>query len=189
MILSRLSELFGNSSEFTLEIASNMREMILEDLRSGRKEEYMSKAGLALLFDRSGGSLNEVMRDIITADEAQGPYEKRLLEEIRQRWNEWDLRDAEQNDDMLQYDSFYNGFLAPYFSCYRCFDTKQALQALDMDADGYVDWKEFLVYLKWAFRQYPDVKDANELLDVAFQKGLIPAMRDERISSKEQRID
>ncbi|KAH3807639.1 hypothetical protein DPMN_135987 [Dreissena polymorpha] len=79
------------------------------------------------------------MSNIITADESQSPYEKRLLEEIRQRWNEWDLRDAEQNDDMLQYDSFYNGFLAPYFSCYHCFDTKQALQALDMEVDEYVD--------------------------------------------------
>ncbi|KAH3723973.1 hypothetical protein DPMN_049771 [Dreissena polymorpha] len=144
----------------------------------------MSKVGLALLFDSSGGSLNEEICVIIAADETKNPYEKRLLEDIRQRWNEWDLLDAEQNDEKLQYDSFYNGFLAPYFSSCRSHDTKQALQAIDMDANGYVEWKEFLVYLKWAFRQYPYVEDANELLDVTFRKGLIPAMRGERILFK-----
>ena len=49
-----------------------------------------------------------------------------------------------------------------------------------MDADGYVDWKEFLVYIKWALHQYPDVKEVDELMSIVFEKGLIPAMRDER---------
>ena len=50
-----------------------------------------------------------------------------------------------------------------------------------MDADGTVDWNEFALYLKWAGRQYPDVKDAEELLSTAFRKGLVPAMQDEVI--------
>ena len=60
----------------------------------------------------------------------------------------------------------------------------RALQALDMDADGYVDWNEILVYLKWALRQYPDVENADELLDVTFRKGIIPAMRDELLKQQ-----
>jgi len=48
-----------------------------------------------------------------------------------------------------------------------------------MDKDGLVDWNEFQVYLKWALHQYPDVKNIEELLTVAFQKGLLPAMIDE----------
>ena len=79
----------------------------------------------------------------------------------------------------MQFDSFYNGFMAPYSACYRCIETKMALQAIDMDSDGYVDWNVFMVYLKWAIHQYPDVENADELLDVAFRKGIIPAMRDE----------
>jgi hypothetical protein len=47
---------------------------------------------------------------------------------------------------MLEFDSFYNGFMAPYFACYRCSDTKKAIQALDIDADGSIDWNEFYVY-------------------------------------------
>ena len=84
-----------------------------------------------------------------------------------------------QNADRFQFDSFYHGFMAPYFGCYQCDLTKQGLQCLDMDSDGYVDWKELLVYIKWALHQYPDVANADELLDLTFQKayGHIPAMR------------
>lgn len=47
-----------------------------------------------------------------------------------------------------------------------------------MDEDGTVDWNEFALYLKWAAREYPDTKDSEALLSIAFRKGLIPAMQD-----------
>ena len=144
----------------------------------------MSKAGIAILFDRAGGSVTEKMRDEIAAAEMTSPHAQNLIAEIREIWDTWDVRDKVQGDDMLEYDSFYNGFMSPYFSCYRCNDSKKAIQALDMDADGQIDWNEFLVYLKWAMRQYPDIKDSQELLDIAFRKGLIPAMRDELIKKE-----
>ena len=147
----------------------------------------MSKAGLAVLFDRAGGSMTVAMRDEVAAVELKRPHAENLIAEIREQWDIWDTKDKVQGDDMLEYDSFYNGFMAPYFSCYRCSDTKRALQALDMDADGQVDWNEFLVYLKWAIRQYPDVRDTEELLDVTFRKGLIPAMRDELIKKEKEK--
>lgn len=81
-------------------------------------------------------------------------------------------------DDYLDFNSFYNGFMAPYFGCYRCDETKGALKAIDMDNDGKVDWKEFAVYLKWAGNAFPETKTAEELLDIAFRKGLLPAMQD-----------
>ena len=56
-----------------------------------------------------------------------------------------------------------------------------------MDADNVVDWNEFLVYLKWAMRQYPEIKDNAELLDITFRKGLIPAMQDEVLKQNEQK--
>ena len=144
----------------------------------------MSKFGLALLFDRAGGSLTEDMRDIIAEEKLEHSNAERLLKEIRAQWDEWDLHDEVQGDEMLEYNSFYNGFMAPYFSCYRCTDTIKALKALDMDADGYVDWNEFKVYLMWALHQYPDCKTATDVLDITFRKGLIPAMRDELLSQQ-----
>ena len=182
MIRDRLVNVFGEDSEiFTLEIAAEMKKKMLEDLRSGHKEEYMSEVGLALLFDRAGGSGTEQISDIVLKAKVENPHHQNLIDEIRTHWNTWDLQDEVQNDDRLQFDSFYHGFMAPYFGCYRCDLTRQGLQCLDMDSDGYVDWKEFLVYVKWALHQYPDVANADELLDLTFQKGIIPAMRDEQL--------
>ena len=56
-------------------------------------------------------------------------------------------------DEMLTFDSFYNAFMSPWFSCYRCSDAINGLKVLDMDSDGQVDWAEFRVYLLWAWHQ------------------------------------
>ena len=55
-----------------------------------------------------------------------------------------------------------------------------------MDADGLVDWNKFLVHIKWALHEYPHITTADETLSVAFEKGLIPAMRDEKLKNREQ---
>lgn len=184
MIQSHLVRQFGENMQFTKELAYKMKELILKDLRNNRKEEYMSKTGIAILFDRAGGKLTEDMCNSLARDVLEKPHAKNLIAVIRKRWDTWDLQEHEQGDDRLQFDSFYNGFMSPYFSCYRCNDTQKALMAIDMDADGYVDWNEFMVYLKWAIHQYPDTPTADELLDIAFRKGIIPAMRDEILAKQ-----
>ena len=178
MIVTRLRNLFGGDRQFTSERGQRMLEVMLEDLRQNRKEEYMSAVGLALLFDRSGGKLTKKMSEVIAQEEPKKAHAQDLIAEIRTMWDEWDLRDG-QRDDKLDFGAFYNGFLAPYFGCYRCDETKRALKAIDMDEDGTVDWEEFALYLKWAIRQYPETQTAEQLLSIAFRKGLIPAMQDE----------
>ena len=109
----------------------------------------MSAVGLAVLFDRSGGQLTAKMSDVIAAHVPNEAHGQELINEIRQMWNEWDLREESKRDDELDFDSFYNGFMAPYFSFYRCEDiTKRALKAIDIDGDSRVDWKEFVLCLK-----------------------------------------
>ena len=183
MIIDRMVALFGENPAFTLEIAQKMKEKMLEDLHALRKEEYMSEMGMALLFDRAGGKLTEQMSDAIAKVKVKNEHHKAIIADIKKLWDFWDAKDDVQNDDRLQFDSFYHGFLAPYFGCYRCKGTKKAMKAIDMDSDGYVDWNEFMVYVKWALRQYPDVTTADEVLEIAFQKGLMPAMRDEKVKN------
>lgn len=182
MIRQRLIHLFGDSRKFTKAIAEKMLETILKDLRSNRKEEYMSACGIALLFDRSGGKLTPKMRDVIDKTPLDNEYERDLIADVRKIWDTWDIREKkdETHDEALEFDSFYNGFMAPYFGCFRCEDTKLGLRAIDMDKDGDVEWSEFLVYLKWAVREYKNIKDADELLAIVFRKAIIPAMRDQR---------
>ncbi|CAH1790966.1 unnamed protein product [Owenia fusiformis] len=181
MIRTRLIQLFGDDTQFNLEIAVRMKELILEDLRSNKRLEYMSKFGLAVLFDRAGGSMTEAMRDQITAGYKTGPHGKYLIGEIRKIWDELDSREEEVGDDMLHFDSFYHGFMAQYFSSYRAEDTRKALKALDMDENGQIDWNEFLVYLLWAVNEYPHVETPEELLAISFTEAIIPASLDETI--------
>ena len=148
MIRDRLVNLFGEDPQFTLDMARDMKELLLADMSSGRKEEYMSKVGVALLFDRAGGSMTEAMRDVIEKATAGDAQSEALIEEVRKIWNEWDVLKKKSADNCLQCDSFYNEFMAPYFGCFRCDDARKGLHALDMDSDGFIDRSEFLVYLK-----------------------------------------
>ena len=189
MLQNRLTKLFGDNPQFNADICGEMKKKMYEDLHAGRKEEYQSAAGLAILFDRSGGKLTANMAEVIASAETQSVHHDTLIAEVRKDWDDWDVREEGENrgDGRLLFDSFYHGFMAPYFGCYRCSRTKKGLLALDMNSDGFVDWEEFLVYIKWALRQYPDVKDADTLLSIVFEKGLIPAMRDENI--KKMRLE
>jgi len=184
MILTKLKDCFGEDEQFTLQLASVMKEKLLENLRNGRKEEANSHVGLALLFDQSGGTLTEHMSEVVSKSNKMSVHIKTLVDELRERWNVWDTSDG-ANDGRISFHAFYNGFMAGYFGCYRCDETQKGLKAMDMDSDGFVDWKEFEVYLKWAGRQYPETVTSEELLDVAFRKGLIPAMQDVLTSQAE----
>ena len=183
MIRDRLAKHFGEDPQFTEEMGFKMKEKLLADMSGNRKEEYMSKVGLALLFDRAGGKVTEKMRDAIEESNVQDARHKTLIKEIRKIWDEWDVCEEKPGDNCLEFDSFYNGFMSPYIGCYRCEDARKGLRALDMDSDGFIDWSEFMVYVKWALRQYPLVADVDELLSVAFRKGLIPAMQDENVKA------
>ena len=186
MVLARLKNLFGDHGTFDISIAVKMKKLMIDDLSKNRKEEYMSEMGLALLFDRAGGSLTQAMRDVIEKVGVEAAHHQSLLGQVREIWDTWDLREAAelQGDDCLEFDSFYNGFMAPYFGCFRCDDTRRGLCAIDMDSDGRVDWSEFSLYLKWALRQYPNIHDVDQLLSITFRKGIIPAMHDELLEKQ-----
>jgi len=193
MIVQRLINLFGENHLFNEDVAAEMKRNMIKDLEENRKEEYMSEPGIAMLFDRSGGKLTEAMAEKIAISKSNNVHSELLLKEVRKIWDEWDIQECEgdQRDDHLTFESFYNGFMAPYFGCHSCEDTRKGLQAIDMDKDGKVDWNEFMVYVKWALNQYPDIGDVDELLAITFKKGLIPAMKDEvlgrRVSKRKTR--
>lgn len=187
MVRERLIKLYGDHEQFTMRNAAKMKALITEDLKKNRKEEYMSAVGIALLFDRAGGKLTEDISLAIKKEKVKHEDHKELIKEVRVIWDKWDLREELIGDECLEFYSFYNGFMSPYFGCYECEDSRKGLQAIDMDKDGKVDWHEFCVYLKWALQEYPDISTKEELLSTAFQKGLIPAMQDEIVKSREKK--
>ena len=137
MIRGRLIDQFGESPDFTLNIAEKMKNILL---REGPKEEYMSKVGIALLFDRAGGKINKEMREAIEKVKHNDYHMQTVINNVRLMWNQWNHCDEIANDDRFQFKNVYNGFIAPYFSCFKCEDASKGLKAIDMDNDGYVDW-------------------------------------------------
>ena len=128
MIVDRLVDSFGPNDLFSEDIANAMKVTMFNDLRQNRKEEYMSHAGLALLYARSGGKLTpEISAIVIEEDQAKG-YHKTLIDGVRAMWDQWDLtEEGEENDEHLKFESFYSGFMAPYFGCFSCEDTHAIL--------------------------------------------------------------
>ena len=53
-----------------------MKRVMLEDLNSNRKEEYMSESGFIMLFDRAGGKLTEKLRDVVVKVEVNSQHTK-----------------------------------------------------------------------------------------------------------------
>ena len=82
----------------------------------------------------------------------------------------------QHGDNELEFETLFRGFMKPYFRSIDCEETKQAMQALDKDDDGIVEWSGFMVYVKRA------LSDKDELLSLTFNKGLIPVMLDEERS-------
>ncbi len=72
--------MFGKNAQFTEDpMAKKMLALMLEDLHANRKEEYMSAAGLALLFDRAGGKLTEQMGNVVAEVNFCFGFQKQLL--------------------------------------------------------------------------------------------------------------
>jgi len=178
MIKMKLEEVFGSNPQFTKDMADKMKEQMLLIMKENRKEEFNSAVGLAMLFDQAGGNMTADMATKVAAATKNSQYIQTLIADIKKEWEHWDNSDG-RNDDRISFQDFYNGFMAPYFGCYRCEDSQLGLTALDLDDDGFIDWIEFKYILIWAGREYPKVKNAKELLEIAFTHGLIPAMLDE----------
>ena len=65
MIRQALINNFGIDAQFTLDMETKMKELMLDDMRSNRKEEYQSPFGLSVLFDRAGGQFTVAMSEVI----------------------------------------------------------------------------------------------------------------------------
>ena len=125
--------------------------------------------------------------------EVQAEVEAEIEVEAETPINE-NKEDEEENinsQDFLTFDRFYHGFMQPYFGCYRCSVTKNALKILDTGNTGTIEWDEFEGILDWVLNQHSSdlvdaistglVEDYREqaelLLKLTFEKAIIPLIR------------
>merc|ERR1719273_2354057 len=87
MIIGRLKDVFGENSQFDEDMGKAMYATILQDLRTDRKEEYMSEVGLALLFDRSGGQITTKMGEVIEKVEVSDKFHQHMIRQVKEMWD------------------------------------------------------------------------------------------------------
>jgi len=174
MIVMKLKNCFGDNEQFTLKMAKKMQDTMVKNQINNRKEEYNSHVGLAMLFDQSDGKMTEEMARIVADNSKSTKYINGLIGEVKAMWDKYDP----ENTGKVSFRNFYDNFMGRYFGCYICEDSQLALKAIDMDGDEGVDWWEFHHFLLWAGREYPEVENVEELMDIVFTKGIMPAMMD-----------
>ena len=82
MIVDNLKRSYGDNPDFTLERAEKMKEVMVKDLRNGRKEEYTSTYGFASLYHRSGGKLTSEMAEVISSNNLKLQTTLKILESM-----------------------------------------------------------------------------------------------------------
>jgi len=176
LVCERLINLFGSHETFTEETAAAMKQMMLEDLHAGRKEDYTSPIGLAMLYGRVHGEPTPSMCKTAN-DLSQGkltPLQDALLKDAEACFRE------HAGDDMsIDYWGFYHAFAQPYFGCFTCETTQGIMDVIDRDDDGKVEWCEWRFWCIWALRQYgAEITTVDDVHHTIFRHALMPLMLD-----------
>ena len=177
MIKQRLNSLFGEHPQFTDEVAQVMLETIHDNLRRGRKEEYMTECAISVLFIRSGGKLNAAMKDVLGRVEVTVRHHRTIISDVKFLWDQWAETESSKGHECLRSICLSNLPNAHHFECLRCQDTEQICKVLNAVHDSGMDWEEYLVYIKWALIEYPETETAAEAMSIALEKGIIPALQ------------
>lgn len=177
----RLEELFGEEpperAAFAADVCARMPELLHADLQAGREEEYQSAVGLLALFQRSGGAPTEKM--LCTVERLQAHP---LLAQLKDYFESWDCKDAADGsgnvkDDRIDFDHFYDGFMAKYVSCYSCEQARGLFAAIDLNHDNAISWREIALRAQWALAEYPEnIASLDDLIAVVMQKYLLPSL-------------
>ena len=177
MYASALTGTFGEPDEpWDPEVCQMMTQTLEKDLSTGRKEEYQSPVGIFSLYERSGGTINDKVSEVLNADKAMDDHP--LVKQLQNYCFEWrSCRRA--SDKKITYLQFYEGFLAQYLKCYSCDLANKIFRILDSDHNGYISWDELVCRAKWVIKEYPDqCTNIETAIRTLFLKYLIPECAD-----------
>ena len=172
MFKDALQEMFGEQEWITDELADCMNETMLKDLEEGRKEEYNSVVGFVSLYERSGGKMYPEVNAALAQDAELDSHP--LIIRLHKYCLEW--RSCNRaSDQMITYEQFYSGFMATYVKCYACPLTRNALNIIDLDGNGFIDWGELVYRAKWVLTEYPEeCTDIESMIRALFERYIVP---------------
>eukprot|EP00929_Paragymnodinium_shiwhaense_P052038 TRINITY_DN260_c0_g2_i1.p1 TRINITY_DN260_c0_g2~~TRINITY_DN260_c0_g2_i1.p1 ORF type:complete len:673 (-),score=189.23 TRINITY_DN260_c0_g2_i1:275-2293(-) len=181
LIVQRLKEDFGDETYFTEDVAKQMLLQMEEDLQKGKREDYSSPAGLALLYTSVTEQPTEGMTVVLESQNHTNEATKKLLQECEDLFREICANGDQDKEELLPKNpsmgflGFYNGYLQPYFGCFTCKDTRIALDSIDCSDDGEIEWMEWRFWCVWALRSYDDIRSLDDLHNRIFRHALLPS--------------
>lgn len=171
LVVKRLKQCFGDDNAFTEEIASKMLKCMITELSNNIEMEHTSPMGIALLWQNVTGTLTPTMQDAIDNLGAKSEAKSHILKAAEECFNDY-LVDGKEE---LDYSIFYEAYLRPFFGCFTCERTRFVLDAIDLNDDGGLAWKEWRFWCLWALRQYPDqIASVEDLHSVVLRNAILP---------------
>lgn len=171
LVVQRLKQCFGEDDAFTEEIASRMLGCMITELANNIKLEHTSPMGIALLWQNVTGTLTPAMQDAIDKVRVESTAKSHFLKQAKECFNEY-LVDGKNE---LDYSTFYEAYLQPFFGCFTCERTRFVLDAIDLNDDGNLAWEEWRFWCLWALNQYPDqITCVEDLHSVVLRNAILP---------------
>ena len=152
LVVKRLKQCFGDNDAFTEDVAKKMLECMTTELSNNIEMEHTSPMGIAMLWKNVTGTVTPAMQDAIDNVVAKSRAESYILKAAKECFNEYLVDGKEEMD----YSTFYEAYLQPYFGCFTCERTRFVLDAIDLNDDGNLAWKEWRFWCLWALHEYPD---------------------------------
>jgi hypothetical protein len=174
LIARRLEQCFGEDPLFTEEAGGMLLERLKQALELNIEQEHTSPVGLAILWDSAFGSFTPEMKEVMDDQDKHIEEQGKLLGEAENVFRYY-IQEEESNESALDFSSFYAAYLQPYFGCFTCPPTRFVIDAIDLDKNGRVQWKEWRCWCLWALRQYPsEITNVADLHEIVLRQVIIP---------------
>jgi hypothetical protein len=130
--------------------------------------------GLAILWDLTFGCFTPEMKEVMDDQDKHLEEQMKLLGEAETVFRDY-IQEEDSKEPALDFSSFYAAYLQPYFGCFTCPRTRFVIDAIDLDKNGRVQWKEWRCWCLWALRQYPsEITNVDDLHEVVLRQAILP---------------
>jgi len=148
-------------------------------LKNEDSSEFNSPEGLAILWqDTFGhGNIPLSMVELLEKREVHKEHRKKLLNDAEKVFRIFvDLAEQNKANPSMKFACFYHAYLQPFFGCFTCERTRFALDCLDLDDDGGIQWSEWRYWCVWTMRTSENqFVNVDELHSTVLRLSILPA--------------
>ena len=152
LVAGRLKQCFGEDDSFNEEVGASMLQKMKEELIENESQEHTSPTGIALLYYSTTDSMTERMKEVVSKIAGKEERHKAQLKEAKECFLDY----AGEGEESMSYQSFYEAYLQPFFGCFTCPRTRFVLDAINLNDDQRLDWKEWNFWCTLALQHHAE---------------------------------